>query len=124
MSADFVPGPVDAGPIADFTRDGIFDRFAMQGFFVVRRGTLIFAMSSVCTHQPVVLHAGQSDLGCPRHGSVFSADGIVLKAPARRALRRYALRLDDRAHLIVDTSVDFDEAGWKRPGAFLTTTPV
>ena len=120
----FAAGPVDAGPIADFPRDGIYDGFAKQGFFVVRRNRRLIAVSSVCTHQSVLLHASQGDLGCPRHGSVFSADGIVVKAPARRPLPRHAIRLDDRQHLVVDTSIELREADWNEPNAFIPISAV
>lgn len=115
----FEPGPVDAGPVAGYDRDGVFDACGRRGFFVVRRGGRLFAVSSVCTHQAVLLNAGRNDLGCPRHGSVFSVDGLVLKAPARRSLPHHALRVDHLDHLIVDTSIDVPESDWQRDYAFI-----
>lgn len=113
-------GPVDAGPASAFARDGIHDAFARQGFFVVRRGRRLFAVSSVCTHQQVILDAGSDDLGCPRHGSLFTPDGDVVKVPARLPLPRHAVRVDGRAHLVVDTSVRFEKPQWDAAGAVVS----
>jgi nitrite reductase/ring-hydroxylating ferredoxin subunit len=118
---DFMPGPVDAGPAASFPRDGIFSDHVNRGFFLVRRGDKLFAVSSVCTHQDVLLHASGGDIGCPRHGSVFSAEGVVQKAPAKQSLPHHAIRIDDRGHIIVDTSIDFDQNRWGSAEAVVTT---
>jgi cytochrome b6-f complex iron-sulfur subunit len=114
--------PVDVGPAADFKPDTITDRWATShGFFVVRRGDRLFAVSSTCTHKKVRLVAagkavgkggGGGALKCPRHGSAFDADGHVTKSPARKPLPRFGVRLDDAGHLLVDPSKEFGEKDW------------
>lgn len=117
IAPDIEYGPVDAGPLSDYRGQGVYDALARRGFFLVRRAGRLFAVSSICTHQHVLLDAGDTDLGCPRHGSLFSIEGVVLKAPARRSLPHHPIRLDERGHLIVDTSVDLDKPSWDAPGA-------
>ena len=46
-----VAGPVDAGPAAAYAADGVYDRFHHQGFFIVRRGEKLYALSAICTHR-------------------------------------------------------------------------
>jgi cytochrome b6-f complex iron-sulfur subunit len=115
--------PIDAGPAADFEPDTIATRWAAGGgFFVVRRGDRIFAVSSVCTHRKVRLVAsggGDAPLKCPRHGSTFDADGHVTRSPARKPLPRFAVRLNDAGHLLVDRSTVFGEKDWDDPSAFV-----
>ena len=114
--------PVDIGPAADLA-DGITSRWAGGGFFVVRRGDRVYAVSSTCTHKKVRLvpsgKAGDAALKCPRHGSVFNAEGRPTKAPARRPLSRYGVRLDERGHVLVDRSSRFGEKDWDDPASFV-----
>ena len=99
-------------------KEGITDRWAAEGFFVVRRGDRVFAVSSTCTHKKVRLVVGNkggnagAGFKCPRHGSGFDAEGHATKAPARKPLPRYAVRLDDDGHLVVDRSRQFGERDW------------
>src|SRR3954464_2435564 len=70
--------PVDVGAATDFKPNTITDRWAASdGFFVVRRGDRLFAVSSTCTHKKVRLVAAGKEAGsslkCPRHGSTFDA---------------------------------------------------
>ena len=115
--------PVDVGPAAELA-EGITSRWAAGGgFFVVRRGDRVYAVSSTCTHKKVRLvpsgKAGDAALKCPRHGSAFSAEGRPTKAPARKSLPRYGVRLDDRGHVLVDRSTRFGEKDWDDPAAFV-----
>src|SRR4051812_21695770 len=88
-------GSVDLGPVADFAKDGIVDRWgATQGFFLVRRGRRLFPPSAICTHRKVTLASVDGQLKCPKHGSVFTADGSVRKGPARRGLPRFGISTD------------------------------
>ena len=117
--------PVDVGPLDDFAADGVFDRWAAAGFFVVRRGGRLFAVSSTCTHKKVRLvssaKGGASAFKCPRHGSGFDANGHATKAPARKPLPRHGVRLDDRGHVLVDRAVRFSKNDWDDPAAFVAT---
>lgn len=114
-------GPVDAGPLGDYGRDGIFDRFAAShGFFLVRRAGRLYAATAVCTHQRARLVAdGGSGFKCPRHGARFDGQGHVIKGPARRPLPRLAVRLDERGHVVVDPSARFGPEQWNQPAGFI-----
>jgi cytochrome b6-f complex iron-sulfur subunit len=111
--------PVDVGPASDLTRDGIHDRWADKGFFLVRRHGRLFAPSSICTHKRVLLVVSGSEFACPQHGSVFTSEGELVRAPARKSLPRLAIRLDEQGHVIVDPRTLFEPDRWSDPGASL-----
>lgn len=94
--------PVDAGPEGDYAADGVYGGLAVEGFFLVRRGGELVALSSVCTHRACRLKArpGGSFL-CPCHGSAFDPEGRVRKGPATRDLPHYHITIDTRRHVIV-----------------------
>ena len=93
---------VDAGAVATYDADGVYDQFRQEGFFVIRRAGELFAMSSVCTHKgcKVRAQADESFL-CKCHGSRFDREGKVTKPPARRDLPRLPVALDDARHVLV-----------------------
>jgi Rieske Fe-S protein len=106
-------GPVDVGPLDDFKADGIHDPLgAGRSFFLVNKGGRLYAVSSTCTHKQVALVAKDGGFKCPRHGSTFAADGKVTKAPARKALPRYGIRVDERDHVLVAPSTVFTQGQW------------
>jgi Rieske Fe-S protein len=78
---------VNAGPVGNFAVDGIYDGFRDQGFFVIRRGAKLFALSAICTHRRCKLD-GTHDRSfyCKCHGSTFDPDGKVTEGPATRNL--------------------------------------
>ena len=92
----------DAGPLAQYAADGVYDAHRPDGFFVIRRGGRVWAMSSICTHKGCKVRS-QSDASfvCKCHGSTFDAEGRVTKAPATRDLPRLEVRLDPQKHLLV-----------------------
>ena len=105
-------GAVDAGPLADFASDGVYDGFREDGFFVIRRNKKIFALSSICTHKGCKVRAqpDQSFL-CKCHGSKFSPDGSVLNGPATRDLPRVAVATDQRMHVLVNPKMRIEKQG-------------
>ena len=78
---------VNAGPVSRYATDGVYDDFCDQGFFVVRQGDRLVALSSYCTHRKCKLttHPDHSFV-CPCHGSTFDPRGKVTGGPARRNL--------------------------------------
>ena len=115
-------GTVDIGPLDDFARPGVADRWAASdGFFVVSRAGRVYAVASHCTHKKVALVVANGDDGfkCPRHGSTFAADGSVVKAPARKALPRFGIRVNGAGRLVVDPQKKFGKKDWDAPGSYV-----
>jgi len=92
----------DAGPSKNFVRDGVYSQFRSQGFFIVRRGAELIAISSVCTHRKCTVTA-QPDRSfyCPCHGSTFDPEGHVTRGPARRHLPLLESFTNQRGHFMV-----------------------
>jgi cytochrome b6-f complex iron-sulfur subunit len=76
-----------------------------KGGFILDSGVIVIntdgnnwvALSSTCTHQActVTYNSSQMVLPCPCHGSVFNLSGGVLRGPASRPLRTYAVAQKD-----------------------------
>lgn len=78
---------VSAGPVSNYAADGLYSSFRDQGFFLVRRGDRLVALSSYCTHRKCKLTTDPDhSFYCPCHGSTFDPDGKVTEGPARRDL--------------------------------------
>ncbi len=93
---------VNAGPAGQYLADGVYTRFRDLGFFIVRRGVNLFALSAICTHKHCKLDAGlDGTFHCPCHGSMFNPDGKVTKGPARRNLPAFELSTDENGSLLV-----------------------
>jgi cytochrome b6-f complex iron-sulfur subunit len=113
-------GKVDVGPLADYAKDGITDKFARPNkFFVVRADDKIYACSARCTHKSSPLKTKSDGFSCPSHGSQFSVQGTVTKGPAKASLVRYAISKNDAGHLLVDTGKSFSEKDWEKPESFV-----
>ena len=96
---------VDAGPVSGFAEDQVYDPFREQGFFVIRRGGQVFALSSICTHKGCKVRA-QPDQSffCRCHKSAFDRGGRVVSGPAPRPLPRLAVKTGDDGRLLVNLS--------------------
>jgi Rieske Fe-S protein len=93
---------INAGLAAQYMADGVYTRYRNLGFFIVRRGARLFALSSVCTHRHCTLEAeADRTFLCPCHGSAFDPDGKVIEGPARRDLPTYEISTDENGGLQV-----------------------
>ena len=93
---------VNAGPAGNYLGDGVYSRFRDSGFFIVRRGGNLFALSAICTHRKCKLEAeADKTFYCPCHGSTFAPDGKVTEGPARRDLPMLTVSTDDKGDLLV-----------------------
>jgi Rieske Fe-S protein len=93
---------VNAGPAGRYVADGVYARFRDAGFFLVRRGPDLFAVSAVCTHRKCKLDAEpDKTFYCPCHGSTFDATGKVTEGPARRDLPVFELSTDASGNVLV-----------------------
>ena len=93
---------VDAGPASAYAGEGVYEQHKEQGFFLVRRGSQLTAVSSYCTHRHCKLEAEKDrTFYCPCHGSTFDPVGKVTAGPAVRNLPVFAVATDGRGHAIV-----------------------
>lgn len=110
---------VDAGDVGGYAKDGVYDRFASQGFFIIRKDGRIAAQSSICTHKRGRLKPTKDGFTCPLHHSAFALDGKVTRPPAKMDLVRFAVSTDENNHLIVDVSKRIERAQFNKPGAYV-----
>jgi Rieske Fe-S protein len=93
---------IDAGPAGAYAKEGVYSQFRALGFFVVRRGGQLTALSAICTHRHCKLDAEPDrTFYCPCHDSTFDAAGKVTKGPAKRDLPVFSTSTDSRGHLLV-----------------------
>jgi nitrite reductase/ring-hydroxylating ferredoxin subunit len=95
---------VHAGPAAQYLADGVYTRFRDHGFFIVRQGANLFALSAICTHRKCKLEAEPDQtFYCPCHDSTFDRNGKVTRGPARHDLPVYPVQTDEKGDLLVTT---------------------
>ena len=95
---------VNAGSADKYASDGVYSTFRHQGFFLVRQGEHLFALSSTCTHRRCTLVARPDhSFYCKCHGSTFDPAGHVTKGPARRDLPRLTLKTNSQGEVMVTT---------------------
>jgi nitrite reductase/ring-hydroxylating ferredoxin subunit len=74
----------DAGPLSAF-REGLPVRFqaGSVGAYLIRKGDMVYGLSSVCTHLPCELSwvAGAQQFNCPCHNVAFDTDGFQITSP-------------------------------------------
>lgn len=93
---------INAGPAAQYLADGVYTRFRDRGFFIIRRGANLFALSAICTHRNCKLDAEpDKTFYCPCHDSTFDPDGKVTQGPARRNLPEFTVSTDEKGDLLV-----------------------
>ena|ERR1700730_12770285 len=93
---------VDVGPASNFAKDGVYAAFETQGFFIVRKGNHLLALSAFCTHRRCKL-AAQSDRSfyCRCHGSTFDPNGKVTEGPAKRDLSQLSITVNEKGNVLV-----------------------
>jgi Rieske Fe-S protein len=93
---------INAGPAANYTDDGIYDHFRDFGFFIIRKGEKLFAISAICTHRKCKLKAEPDrTFYCKCHGSAFDPAGHVTEGPAKRDLPVLETSVDKSGDLLV-----------------------
>ena len=116
---------VDAGAIADYAKDGVFDKFAKKdkgAVLLIRQDGKLYAPTSICTHKNCALKVKEGVLTCPCHGSKYSNEGAPNKGPAKKSLARYAISKDDKGHVVVDKTKKFEQDAWGDEAAFIKLT--
>lgn len=120
-SADWTgPTYFDLGTGADI-KEGVDSRWATSGgFFLVREGSKLYAVSSMCSHKACPLAAKPAELICDCHGSRFTRQGDVLTGPATRPLAHFGISRGPTGSIRVDRTKQFPQPQWNDPGAALT----
>src|SRR2546423_15628906 len=117
------PGHLDAGPLANYSRDGTVDRFAhSHGVMLVTFGGRLTAVSAICTHRGGIVDVDEKSDGfvCASDGSRFDRNGVVRQGPAREALPHYILSVNSANHVIVDSTQPLIQPLCGRPDSYLT----
>ena len=100
--------------------NGIDTRWLQSGgFFLLRDGGRIVAVTSTCSHKACPLSPKATEYVCPCHGSRFTPAGKVLIGPATTSLVHFGISLTPKGTLFVDRNKVFEEAAWNQPGAFV-----
>ena len=94
------------GPPQDFPV-GSVRVFDDEKVAVFRDGEGLYAISLVCTHLGCIVpyNDGDQRFDCPCHGSKFTLEGKVTKAPAPRALDWFKVTTLPSGQLMVDRGV-------------------
>jgi Rieske Fe-S protein len=93
---------VNTGSINKYAADGVYAGFRDQGFFIVRRGGTLSAISSICTHRNCKLDVEPDrSFHCPCHGSTYDSGGHVTHGPARRDLPVFNTSVNASGDLLV-----------------------
>lgn len=97
---------VNAGPVGNYATDGVYNNFRDQGFFLIRRGDKLFALSAICTQRKCKLTAEPDrSFYCKCHGSTFDPGGHVTAGPAQRDLPTLPTHTNEQSQLVVNVSV-------------------
>jgi len=113
-------GPVHAGTLADFDKDGVSDKFAKTNkFFIIRQDGKLYAVSSICSHARGAISVKGGVLTCGKHPGKFDLTGTPTGGPPKRPLARLAISKDGD-NVVVDTSKSFTKDEWEKPGAYIT----
>jgi len=111
---------VDAGPVGEYGREGIYDTLRPQGIILVRRGNYLSALSARCGNAPADMVRIQPDgtLLCEQTKTVYDIFGRSMRGPGKN-LDHYYLSVNPRGRVVVDRNrqVLTDEYG--SPGAWV-----
>lgn len=93
---------INVGPASQYLADGVYPRYRDLGFFIIRQGPRLFAVSSICTHRKCKIEAEpDKSFYCPCHDSTFDPNGRVTQGPARRDLPVYGVSTNEKGDLVV-----------------------
>jgi Rieske Fe-S protein len=96
------PKTVNVGAASNYAADGVYTKYRASGFFIVRQGDKLFALSSNCTHRKCKLSAERDhSFYCPCHGSTFDPNGHVTEGPARVDLPVFPITPNEQGQLLV-----------------------
>jgi nitrite reductase/ring-hydroxylating ferredoxin subunit len=96
----------DVGPASSFLLNQPKQFNSPNYIFVVRDANGLYAMTTKCTHQHVVLNPWDgTSFHCDQHGADFSINGAVIDGPTFTPLPHYAMCTIAGGHVGVETSI-------------------
>ena len=99
-----LPAKVAAGNVSDLAQ-GTLRAITGEGVAIGRDASGIYALSLICTHQGCDISVDGSvstgGIDCFCHGSVFNAQGTVLRGPARTSLPHLLVTEDAAGDLTI-----------------------
>ena len=97
---------IDAGLVTSYNADGVYEAYRDLGFFVVRKGEKLIALSSFCTHRKCKLATARDrSFHCNCYGSTFDPNGKVTAGPANRDLPMLPSVTNEKGHLLVKVPI-------------------
>lgn len=114
--------PIDIGPLKDFARDGISEKFIQHNFFVIRNRGRLYATIATCPHKGNYLLVDPKNatrIICSGHDSVFNAEGMTTGGKAKRNLARFAIALNAQGRVLVNTDKDFQQTQWNDKASYV-----
>lgn len=114
--------PIDIGPVRDFARDGISEKFIQNNFFVIRHKGRIFATIATCPHKGNYLlldPKNPSRIICSGHDAVFSPEGLPASGKVRQGLARFGISLTSQGRVLVNPDQQFAQNQWNTKGSFV-----
>ncbi len=116
------PKSIEIGKLADYDKDGFYDKFADSKVLVAKLPDRLVVMSNVCTHKRCVVKPKVDDvkgLFCRCHKGQYDEQGIPRAGPPKMPLVRYALKVADDGTITADTTQSFEERKWDDKAAFI-----
>lgn len=114
--------PVDAGALADFTKDQISEKIVQQDVFIIRNKGRLFAVTAVCPHKNGYLLVDPKNpkrIICSNHNAVFDAEGVPLSGPVHEGLLRFGVSVNDQRRVIVDPNQQFPQSRWGEKASYV-----
>lgn len=114
--------PIDIGPLTNFAKDEISEKFIEHNFFVIRHQERLYAAQIKCPHQGNDLLRDPKDatrIICTGHESVFDPEGLPIVGPAAHGLVRLGIAVNSQGRVLVDPVKEFPQEKWDDKGSYI-----
>lgn len=94
-----------------------------QDVIIARAQGKVYAFNLACPHQNTAIRwdAGKTRFQCPKHKSIYTAEGVFVEGRATRGLDRFAVRKDGNSIVVnLDSLYEQDKDTEKWSKAFVT----
>ncbi|MCC6353612.1 MAG: Rieske (2Fe-2S) protein [Verrucomicrobiae bacterium] len=114
--------PIDVGTLKDYPKDEISEKYIQNDIFVIRHKGKLFAATAICPHQRGYLLRDPKKptrIICASHNWRFDAEGAITSGPEGKDLERFAISVNDKGRVLVDTSRSFQRPNWDDKASFV-----